>query len=128
MNEQIQQEILKYLQAFSAGIEKAGAFTAEQAPLVVQEFLSWQVWGNLIFISLVNVIFSFYCYLVSKVFTSENFNCEHDKHCAKIVLFFVSISFYTLATLDAYKDAGKALIAPRVVVIEKISELTGVRK
>ena len=35
MNEQIQQEILKYLQAFSAGIEKAGTFTAEQAPRIV---------------------------------------------------------------------------------------------
>jgi hypothetical protein len=45
VNEEVKSRMLEYLQQFESGVKSAAEFSAEQAPLVVQEFLAWEFWG-----------------------------------------------------------------------------------
>ncbi len=128
MNEQIQQEILKYLQAFQSGVEKAGTFTAEQAPLVVQEFIQWQIWGNLLEV----LYFGLGLFICYKLFLKLKKDLLEfvvkNKYSSGAEVLYVPLTIvaliFAMFFFYALSSAAKALVAPRVVVIEKISELT----
>lgn len=128
MNEQIQQEILKYLQAFEVGVEQAGTFTAEQVPLVVQEFIRWQIWGNLLEV----LYFGLSLFICYKLFLKLKKDLLEfvvkNKYTSGAEVLYIPLTIvaliFAIFFFCALSSAAKALVAPRVVVIEKISELT----
>lgn len=127
MNEQMQQEILKYLQTFQSGVEKAGTFTAEQAPLVIQEFIRWEIFGNL-FIGIILSLFGYYFVKLYVRLYKQNEKKSYDERNDDIGLMgvFGGIFILTIFTgvICVFSHTLKAIVAPRIVIIEKISELT----
>ncbi len=122
MNEQIKQEILKYLQTFAGAVEKSANFSAEQAPLVVQEFIRWEIFGGLFVFVVCSVIVFFILKTGIRIIKLQG-----DDNEAKMFFAFVTLVigiFPLLMGLCNLSSNLKALVAPRVVIIEKISELT----
>lgn len=121
INEEIKQKMVQYLQTFEAGVKKAGEFSAEQAPLVVQEFLAWEFWSSFVAFAICSLI----VLLVAGAFIYWLRGTKEDTEFKVLVgvvpgmvCLFMQIPIWT----NAY-NAGKVAVAPRIVVLEKISEL-----
>jgi hypothetical protein len=121
INEEIKQKMVEYLQSFEAGMKKAGEFSAEQAPLVVQEFLAWEFWS------------AFAAFLICSIIAVATIGTciwwwrsskEETEFKALICLIPVLLCLFLQIPIwtSAY-SAGKVAVAPRIVVLEKISEL-----
>lgn len=119
MNEEVKQKMIEYLQSFEAGIKKAGEFSAEQAPLVVQEFLQWEIIRNGVF----GVCFAFL--LLASIATAVRYHFKAEGEEKAFVWLFAAIPLIAFGvSLGACTErAGKAFFAPRIVVLEKISTL-----
>jgi hypothetical protein len=120
INEEIKTKVVEYLQNFEAGVKKASEFSAEQAPLVVREFLAWEIARNSLFAIVLGAA------LLTVLVVAYRLQSKTDDPelkvilwlCAAVPLVGFGIGFGTCA-----EDAGKAYLAPRIVVLEKISEL-----
>jgi len=120
MTEEIKVKVIEYLQTFEQGIKKAGEFSAEQAPLVVQEFLAWEFWGNAVPAVLCLALLLTVAVTAITVFIKSR-NSDYKFGAA---LFGTAIVVgLSLPTAVCGTQAMKAAIAPRVVLLEKISGL-----
>jgi hypothetical protein len=120
INEEIKTKMVEYLQTFEAGVKKAGEFSAEQAPLVVQEFLAWEIARNGLFAVVLGAAL-FGVLAVAYRLQSKTDDLELKFLiwlCSSVPLVAFAIGFGICA-----ENAGKAYLAPRIVVLEKISEL-----
>jgi len=119
INEEIKQKMVEYLQTFEAGVKKAGEFSAEQAPLVVQEFLRWEIVCNGFFGVVMGVL------LLAVFATAIRYHFKVDGEEKAFVWIFAAIPLvaFGIAFGTCFERAGKAWIAPRIVVLEKISTL-----
>ncbi len=110
-------------EASKASLGKAAALAYEQAPLLVQEFLTWKVIDNLFIISL--MIFSIVglCYLAKWVHnTPKIMDSDPLVYFIGVVLpIIVSVLLFFLA-VSHVKDICKIKMAPRVYLIEWASE------
>lgn len=123
--------------------EKTGDFAAEQTPLFLQEYIQWQIWSNFIKVAffiifpliLIPLAVKFYrkiggwrddhaSYLIEG---SELIKKQFSFNNILFLIFGVSgiiSSIVTLVHTPNYIAEGvKAMVAPRVVIVEKISEL-----
>lgn len=107
--------------------ETVSNFAAEQTPLFVQEMINWIFWDNMItagviFFSLAIVAGIFIKYV--KILFGQELTDSLDG--ANIFLGIVAIAvwmvIFCLGVVAPSKQAVKAVVAPRVVVVEKISE------
>ena len=126
MNEEIQQRITKYLDAIEASAQGAGDFVSEQAPMVAQEYLAWVFWSSalgavgLMVAGVTGLVFSV---LFLKQFLKNKEFIEHPE----AMLTAIPIIIAGLAVGVGLQNAGTALkvsVAPRVVLLEKVSELS----
>lgn len=120
INEEIKQKMVEYLQTFEAGVKKAGEFSAEQAPLVVQEFLAWEFWGNAIPAVLVLLIMLTALVSTAVIWKKSD---DIDWRMGSGLITGLSVLFLTIPFSITASQACKVAIAPRIVVLEKISEL-----
>lgn len=120
INEEIKQKMVEYLQSFEAGMKKAGEFSAEQAPLVVQEFLAWEFWGA-VFIA-AGFLFMAVILTIILIVVYCRRTDEFERFMIGVFGGAPVLALY-IASGIATHDALKVTIAPRVVVLEKISEL-----
>jgi hypothetical protein len=119
INEEVKQKMIEYLQSFEAGIKKAGEFSAEQAPLVVQEFLRWEIVCNGAFaVAAGMLLIVFLAAAIRYHFKVDGEEKVFVWLVASVPLVAFGIGFGTCA-----ERAGKAWLAPRIVVLEKISTL-----
>lgn len=119
INEEIKTKMVEYLQTFEAGVRKAGEFSAEQAPLVVQEFLAWEITRNGSFAILLAVLL-LVCLSVS---VCTHRRLEGEDRAFLWLFAAVPLIAFSVAMVSCAERAGKAYLAPRIVVLEKISEL-----
>lgn len=119
INEEIKQKMIEYLQSFEAGIKKAGEFTAEQAPLVVQEFLAWSFWSDFAMAIVLSGLLAVGLRIVSGWWPRLD---EYDRIPIGMISVFGTL-ILTAGVLVSAFGAAKVAIAPRIVVLEKISEL-----
>lgn len=123
MTEEIKVKVIEYLQTFEQGIKKAGEFSAEQAPLVVQEFLAWEFWGNVIpAVSLLLLVLTSLVVtaVIWKKTAGESFS--EPRFAATLVTGLLTM-FLAIPIGICSTNAAKVAIAPRLVVLEKISSL-----
>jgi len=120
INEEIKTKMVEYLQTFEAGVKKAGEFSAEQAPLVVQEFLAWEITRNGLGALALGLLL-----LITFVIAIQVHRKAEDADNKMFVWLFAAIPlvFFGVGFGACAEKAGKAHIAPRIVVLEKISEL-----
>ena len=110
-------------------IEGALSWTAEQAPLVVQEYLVWHFWSNLIssiiplIISIASIIA---VYKLSRPKGMKWAKRELEDNPLPILVWFVA--FVSLILSSPYsvhhiEQCIKVKVAPRIIIIEKLSDI-----
>lgn len=110
-------------EASKASLGKAAALAYEQAPLLVQEFLTWKVIDNLFIISLMILAIVGLCYLAKWIHNTPKIT-DGDPLAyviGVIAPIIVSVLLFFLA-VSHVKDICKIKMAPRVYLIEWASE------
>ena len=120
-NEEIKAAIVEYLKTFENGLKKAGDFSMEQVPLVIQEFLAWQFWGN------VTACCSFCLAILITAVIHKYVGKRIRSGSEAMVLNHLLCGFVVVITIPgiiiSFVAALKVTVAPRLVILEKISEL-----
>lgn len=121
INEEIKQKMVEYLQSFEAGMKKAGEFSAEQAPLVVQEFLAWEFWSHFTGAVACLVLLLIIAVVLWNIYKStEPF--DELRFAGSLFSTFAAVGLMIGLAVNSY-SAGKVAVAPRIVVLEKIATL-----
>jgi hypothetical protein len=121
VSEEVQAKMLQYLQQFEAGVKSAADFSAEQAPLVVQEFLAWEFWSN--FIGGLSCAFAMIVVLIGAFIVYKKAEEGSAERIVATVLTFAFSILLLIPTSIHLSRALKIKVAPRVVVLEEISKL-----
>ena len=123
MNEELQQRLKKYMDFIESSVKETGDFVIEQSPLVIQEFLSWYFYSHLFFL-IVSVVFglifiSIAFYALKGPIINDNDDVDIIATIAVCIFSIISI----LSILYNSYNLIKVTVAPRLVILEKISEL-----
>jgi hypothetical protein len=133
MDEKTKELLLKYLEAGADRLERGAAFVEAEIPLVVTEYLSWYWWNSMIavifwmFIFGIGVLLLKACHYSAKELEKEKHNSESGWIHAMVFSFLWAVFFCVLGlslTCVSGKDLIKVSVAPRVVILEKIAEVT----
>lgn len=114
MNEEMQNQVLEWL-------KKGGEFVEREAPLLAQEIVSWYYWYSLLTAIGCAVVatIAIAVFFIALKSTIKRRDCEWELPC---MLFGGLVGLVMTAfALDAASHAVKAVVAPRVVVVESIS-------
>jgi hypothetical protein len=126
LRDDVRERVARYMDAIEATASDAGEFVTEQMPLVAQEYLQWCWFAAIIkatAMAAVVVVAVIGCILVW-VRTRNSYKRD-DKELRTLsltVTAFVGLFFGGLAVTYTL-DAVKVSVAPRVVLLEKVSEL-----
>ena len=123
MNDELKQKMVEYLEQLESGLKTAADFSAEQAPLVVQEYLNWMFLNSLaggVCCGLAALVLSFAATKVVQHMLSEN---DTEGACIGGFVLGAFAVFASAGSIGQLLFAAKVCIAPRVVILEKISEL-----
>lgn len=147
MNEQFEAKLIAWVESLENAAISGADFAAEQVPLVLQEYLNWMTVAysmNLAF-SLTLLILSGICFYISRASYLKH-NKVYDgfsgtyaqevmmrEKCNKLTAFTIfgliggSLLFLggIMSTCDNAHGLVKVCVAPRVVLIEKASDLVG---
>ena len=96
----------------------AGAFAKEQVPLVLQEYITWGIVSSIIWM-LPFLAFAFFVPRLLRIASKM----EPDEGAFLGVLVFFGSATSVIAIVYHSLDAAKAIFAPRVYLIETLSEL-----
>jgi hypothetical protein len=123
MNDEIKRRLLAYLDKFEGSVDKAVDFTAEQMPLYLTELCQYTIVHS-IMVTAIFAAFAFAIWLFMIVLVLKD---KDDDRVEKLVVghFFFAILMFIPATIvvDIASDGVKAYFAPRVFVVDKITEL-----
>lgn len=152
MGDQLQDRFLKYLDHVEKAAGKVGEFAETEIPLTIQEWLRWNFYESLLYsitffiVALLLIILGQWCIRVSnrwyleyvaininnKKVSPEELTARQAGDCLPITMLglflLVSTVFPLVHCFWNAKDCIKAATAPRVVVVEKIAELTKGKK
>ena len=122
MDEITKKALEEFVQKMLSAVEQGATFTAEQAPLVVQEWLRWQMVEALVIATILLILsvgsslFSRWCW------SNKRKDPTRDWEFGSVFLIGAAIGF-ALFSLVVYMEALKIYLAPRVVVLEKFVDL-----
>jgi hypothetical protein len=147
MDEATKQALNQFVQDIVKGAQATAHFAVEQTPLVVQEWLNWIFWSNLINGLLGIGVILFLAYLAflwapNVAYTLSYNSAKSSPYCLKeaqcgaagiesknvarlaggVVWVFVNI-FAASATASYLLTALKVVVAPRVVLLEQFANL-----
>ena len=121
MNEELKNQLTQFLEKALDVVEKGIDTAGEQIPLILQEIIYWQISSNSI-LFVFGVILLFVAYK-----TARSINMEKDFDDPFIILpkivLLVASGIICLPLLACSLDAVKALVAPRLVIIEYLKGL-----
>lgn len=125
MNEEIKQKLITYLQHLESAVTSTGDFVAEQAPLVVQEYVLYsRVYSTIpVVIALVML-----CTVILNVrwFIRTELRPNHETQI--IIRGVVSIMMFMAMPVIAAHNLDRCIkswCAPRILVIDYIKEQIG---
>ena len=126
MNEEfktdIESRITSYLDAIEASAGTAGEFVAEQTPLVAQEYLAWLFWGSVMKSAGLGVAFLL---LSIVIYVAVRCMKKHEVWEVSPFLAFpiFGLIFSSFELVRGLIQVVKVIVAPRVVLLEKVAEL-----
>lgn len=121
MNEKLEERLMSYLDSIAKQAETTSDFLGDQVPLVVQEYIQFHFYGNLIslaFFTLMLVLFSITFFICRR---KEN-DIDPLPFAGKAASFVVILGSI-LGIFDGMTELVKNATAPRIVVLEKVAEL-----
>lgn len=125
MNAELQETMLRYLNGLEARLSRVEDFASDQVPLLVQEWLRWEFWSNIIkmsgwaMLALLLVLLFRWCvkeYKAAKDDETRNASCFFG------TVFFAGSVLSVIPVLVYAYSATKVIIAPRVVIVENVAE------
>ena len=122
---EIQHRITAYLDAIEQSAGAAGSFVSEQTPLVAQEFLAWVFWcGCLQFVTSILGIIAAWAFIrwTYKAFKGKDYFIDGPGIPVTMIGIIVFAALLGSACKGGH-DAAKVSIAPRIVLLEKVSSL-----
>lgn len=123
MDETTQKALNEFVQQVISAAQTGAQWTAEQAPLVVQEWLRWQLIEALLLGCLGVVVLVF---AAAAAYCAYRWSCDYETEGLGIIAGAVAAILIAVgATLSSHflLVALKVYVAPRVVVLEKFAEL-----
>jgi hypothetical protein len=140
MDEQLKTKLVGYLEAIEAKVRTGSDFVADEAPNVVKEWLWWCGVESGLYATffMLAAMFAF-CVLryASRALAREADENQGDSYysynCFGWSRFFgwlavIGAPLFLIGTATHMVRVAKVIVAPRVVVIEKVAELTGLSK
>lgn len=130
MDQELKNQLMKYLEKAESAADSAGNFVLEQAPDVIRQFLAWEFYSAVFFIVLSllfmipliwNLLWSIKVWKDSE---KEGFNGTDSG----LIAIWIALSFMSIfipiipISCNAYY-ATKVYVAPKVVLMEKAAEL-----
>lgn len=131
MDEQLKGRLVSYLDNLDAKLKAGSDFVSSDTPLLVQEWLTWMFWEN-IAIAVVLLVIAIICSVAAR-WSVRRLHSEKDEiektgyGIGVIVAVLIGVHAIVFSGVFAMKGV-KVHVAPRVVVVEKVSELTGLSK
>ena len=129
--EDLQNRVTSYLDAIESSATNAGEFVLEQTPLVAQEYLLWEFWKNVIQGGIFGFIVAFAAIAGAKV-TYIIWNSEKEEvlengfppFCVfpAFATLFICLPLGSIFVVRILRVL-EVIIAPRLVLLEKIQEL-----
>lgn len=124
MNEQVKQQLIQWVQSVTEAARSAEQWSAEQVPLLVQEWLRWQLIEAL-FIALTLLATTGVVWFASHRICQAIRKTNSDPFIPDLVT--TVTGFITIPLVGAVVNqilaALKVWLAPRVVVLEKFADL-----
>ena len=112
-------------------LNKTGDFAAEQTPLFIKEFIAWQIWSNLTSFLLGVIFFTSFLIIGIKCLKNSLIDNKDWSEFRLTIPFGVvsgivsafSLLFLVFEGFGNLQNAIKAMVSPRVVIVEKAAEL-----
>ncbi len=129
MNDEVKMRLLKYFDILEGSVKNAADLAKTEIPDIIQEWISWEFYSSvtlaLFFFSMIIGLLCLSKKVINLCFTYE-FHYKEDKNAARflsigIPLFISSLLFWGCCYNSYY--AIKIKIAPKVVILEKITSL-----
>jgi hypothetical protein len=130
MDEQLKTKLIGYLDTIESKVQAGHEFVAAEAPLAVQEWLRWMAVESGVYAVLCMITAVLCQWLVRKFYRDANKLPEDQQMpyffgiCVCLIFGLISVP----VAIESSVRCAKVIIAPRVVVIEKVAELTGLSK
>jgi hypothetical protein len=126
-----EREVLnQFISELLKGVDQAGSFVSEQAPLVIKEYLMWAVLGNLMTAAAMFTVCwgmykGFRWYFRKELHLDKGYGKSASLDPSSMVLIFPGVAFAIAAFVGfgALMHAAQSIIAPRVYLIEQLSGL-----
>jgi cytochrome c oxidase subunit IV len=120
MNEQFQKALAEILTLLTESAKAVGSTAQTEIPLLVQEYLRWALWSNLLFGLAGLIVVPLVWRFGKRVWVN---NADEDVIIPLCIFGIPVLGGITLATAFALYNALKVFIAPRVYLLEKAAEL-----
>lgn len=129
MNAELQAKLMTYLEGLEKGAEKVGSFAEREIPETIREWLLWLAVENFAYAAM-TLIAAAACILVARKIIKihgglSEIGPQNDTPLpamAVVGLPVVAVGMI-LASIPHLMMGVKVCIAPRVVIVEKVSEL-----
>lgn len=124
-----EERLAKYLDELEKALDAGAAFVANEAPMVVQEYLQWEFYSSMSWMIASGALSIFLLFLV--VFCGRYIVMLDPKHCGEevgcaVMCLLLCCGIFLVSSGVAINygvKAAKVKIAPRVVLLEKLSTL-----
>lgn len=128
MEKDLTQRLGLYLDEIEKAVKTGGEFAAEQAPLLVQEFLAWTFWeATLAMVASLAAaaLLGLACRkLVKWNHAAESYVDAEPLIVGGVVTGLVGLMMLIPAAINAHKMV-KVSVAPRVVLVEEVGRILG---
>lgn len=121
MNEELKKKMSEYLVVLEQDLKSVKDFSVEQVPLVVQEYINWIFWSNCFGAILALIAMIIAAIIWRKIY--KTVDGDTDDQVFTLIMGSLVMVAFSIPMCVHFAKAAKAHIAPRVVIIEKISEL-----
>lgn len=126
ISDEVRERVTRYMDAIEATASDAGEFVTEQMPLVAQEYLQY-LWIDAVVtaaaLAAVVVVAVIGCILAWTHTRNSYTRDDEELRAASVVVTAAVCIFFGGAAVKYALDAVKVSVAPRVVLLEKVSEL-----
>ena len=121
MNEKLEERLMSYLDSISKQAETTSDFLGDQVPLVVQEYIQFHFYGNLINLAFFTLMIALFSITFFVCRNKEN-DTDPFPFVGKLISFFIIIGSI-LGVFECITELTKNVTAPRIVVLEKVADL-----
>ncbi len=122
MNEELKAKLLTYLAHLEGAVKGTGDFVAEQAPLVVQEYVLYMRVTSTLGMILAGFFFAIVLLVLRWFAKASEKDLQGDAGSGAFVIMLAALVFGLFATTANISTCIKSYVAPRILVLDYIKE------